>query len=127
MRKRVIVPKGTPQTVSQPVSAEVFPEVFPPVSPEVDPPLPTPGNAENSPNKWDDFVLAYMAEHVELWQTPPRGIRDLARAMSRHETGNEDMEDSYVGTASKTVRRFRETAHLSTGDRLGTDISARGD
>lgn len=116
---RSIVP-GVGGGVSSSVSGAVFPEVFPAVSPEVDPPPPGVGN---SANKWDEFILAYMEKHPELWQQPPRGVRDLARAMSRHEQGDESAEDSFVGIASKTVKRFRDEAYLPGGERLGTDVS----
>ena len=110
--------------VSQSVPAGVFSGVSQGVSPEVAPPPPPAGNTgNNDPNKWDEFILEYMAKHPELWQTPPRGVRELARAMSRHDTGNEASEDSYVGIASKTTKRFREEAYLPSGAKLGTDIT----
>lgn len=90
------------------VSDSVSRSVSESVSPEVDPPHADGGNTA----KWDDFILSYMERHAELWQTPPKGIRELARAMSRHETGNDGAEDSFVGIASKTVKRFRDAATL---------------
>jgi hypothetical protein len=41
--------------------------------------------------KWSAWVKAYMAEHPGLWETPPKGIRAMARAMSRAETGSAGM------------------------------------
>lgn len=110
---------GAAQTVSQSVSERVFSGV----SPEVAPPPSPATNTGNTDPKWDEFILDYMAKHRELWQTPPRGVRELARAMSRHDTGKEDFEDSYVGIASKTTKRFREEAYLPNGAKLGTDIT----
>ena len=90
----------------------------------VTPPPPAPVSAGNTdPNKWDEFILEYMAKHPELWQTPPRGVRELARAMSRHETGNESSEDSYVSIASKTTKRIRGEAYLPNGSKLDTDTT----
>lgn len=102
------------------VSKDVSPGVFSSVSPEVGTPH---LDAGNTANKWDDFILAHMERHAELWQTPPRGIRELARAMSRHETGNDAAEDSFVGIASKTVKRYRDAA-LVNGGHFGTDVSS---
>lgn len=102
------------------VSDSVSRSVSESVSPEVDPP---PADGGNTANKWDDFILSYMERHAELWQTPPKGIRELARAMSRHETGTDSAEDSFVGIASKTVKRFRDAATLPSGAKFGTDIS----
>jgi hypothetical protein len=42
-----------------------------------------------------------------LWQSPARGVRALARAMSRHATGDESAEDSYVSIASKVAADIR--------------------
>lgn len=58
--------------------------------------------------KWLAWVKAYMAEHPGLWETPPKGIRAMARAMSVAETGSADQEGKYVGIASETCRRIRE-------------------
>ncbi len=58
--------------------------------------------------KWRAWVAAYMAEHPGLWQTPPKGIRAMARAMSVAETGSADNERRFVGIASQTCRRIRE-------------------
>lgn len=102
------------------VSDSVSRSVSESVSPEVDPPH---ADGGNTANKWDDFILSYMERHAELWQTPPKGIRELARAMSRHETGNDGAEDSFVGIASKTVKRFRDAATLPGGAKFGTDTS----
>lgn len=104
---------NAPYSVREGVSSDVFPAV----SPEVDTP---PGE---SGNKWDEFILAYMVQHIELWQTPPRGIRELAREMSRSEIGNSSAENSYVGIASKTVRRFRDESRLNGNVRFGYDLS----
>ena len=108
------------------VSSEVFSEAETQKRPETPPP-PTPANGGNGgnteANRWDDFILDYMQQHPELWRTPPVGVRELARAMSRHDTGNDAAEDSYVGIASKTARRFREEARLPGGGKLGTDIT----
>lgn len=110
---------------SQPVvsvSRTVSRETFPGVSPEVDPPLPAAGNTGNTggtgdadgsgdAGKWYPFIAEYMqSEHGRgLWSTPARGVRQLARAMSRHETGSEAAEDSYVSIASKVAASIRTT------------------
>ena len=75
--------------------------------------------------KWYEFILAYMTTPAGrgLWQTPARGVRELARVMSRHETGNEASEGSYVSIASKMAERIRKEAHLPTGEKLGLDVS----
>lgn len=66
------------------------------------------------------------SEGRELWQVPPKGVRVLARAMSKMDTGNEANEDGYVGIASKVTKRIREEAHLSNGDKLGVDVASIG-
>jgi hypothetical protein len=57
--------------------------------------------------KWYEWVKAYMAEHPGLWETPPKGIRAMARAMSVAETGSDEHERRFVGIASETCRRIR--------------------
>lgn len=113
---------SVPQSVSGAVSQSV--------SPEVDTLPPATGNAGNTPDlgKWYKWILDYMTrpEGRELWQVPPKGVRALARAMSKLDTGNEASEDSYVGIASKVTKRIREEAHLSNGDKLGTDVASNG-
>ena len=42
-----------------------------------------------------------------LWTSPACGVRDLARAMSRHETGSDANEGSYVSIASKIAASIR--------------------
>lgn len=110
------------------VSSSVRSEVFPEVETAETAPTPTPqanGNTGNTdPAKWDAFILDYMTTHPELWQTPPSGVRELARAMSRHDTGNEVSEDSYVSIASKTTKRYRTEARLPSGDKLGVDTTS---
>jgi hypothetical protein len=58
--------------------------------------------------KWYEWVKGYMAEHPALWETPPKGIRAMARAMSLAESGTEVHEGRFVGIASETCRRIRE-------------------
>lgn len=111
------VPKGVSQSVSEPL-----PDVtYTPVS------TGNTGNA-NDPGKWYEWILDYMSrsEGRELWQVPPKGVRVLARAMSKMDTGSEANEDGYVGIASKVTKRIREEAHLSNGDKLGTDVASNG-
>jgi hypothetical protein len=114
-------------SVPQSVPKQVFSGVSQSVSPEVDPPQPATGNTGNTNDlgKWYDYILEYMSrpEGRDLWQVPPKGVRALARAMSVEETGNEGSEDSYVGIASKVTRRIRDEARLSTGDKLGVDVT----
>lgn len=61
---------------------------------------------------WYEYILAYMntPEGAGLWQSPARGVRALARAMSRHATGDEEAEDSYVSIASKVAADIRAQA-----------------
>lgn len=105
----------SPAVVS--VSRTVSRETFPGVSPEVDPPHPAAGNTGNTDStdgsgdagKWHPFIAEYMQSERGrgLWSTPARGVRQLARAMSRHETGSEAGEDSYVSVASKVAASIR--------------------
>lgn len=110
-------------------SKSVSDGVFPGVSPEVDPPPPSTGNTGGimDNGKWYEFILAYMTTSAGrgLWQTPARGVRELARVMSRHETGNEASEGSYVSIASKMAERIRKEAYLPSGDRLGVDVTVK--
>lgn len=110
------------------VSLSVSEEAFPAVSPEVGSPHSGTRNTGNSIDngKWYEFILAYMTTPAGrgLWQTPARGVRELARVMSRHETGSEESEDSYVSIASKMADRIRTETHLPGGEKLGTDITS---
>ena len=109
------------------VSQSVPKGVFPGVSPEVDPVLPATGNTGNTQDfgKWYEWILDYMSrpEGRDLWQVPPKGVRALARAMSKMDTGSEANEDGYVGIASKVTKRIRAEATLPSGAPLGTDIT----
>ena len=58
--------------------------------------------------KWSAWVKAYMTDHPGLWETPPKGIRAMAPAMSLAETGTAAHERRYVGIASQTCRRVRQ-------------------
>jgi hypothetical protein len=111
---------------SQSVSNGVFPEAETRKQPET----PTPQaetNTGNAPDagKWYDYILSYMGrpEGTGLWNQPAQGVRELARAMSVLETGNETSEDNYVSIASKVAKQIRAAARLPNGDRLGTDIT----
>ena len=75
--------------------------------------------------KWYEYILAYMGrpEGAGLWKQPAQGVRELARAMSVLETGNEANEDNYVSIVSKAAKQIRNSARLPNGDRLGTDIT----
>jgi hypothetical protein len=104
-------------SVSRTVSKETFPGVSWGVSPEVDPPPAAPGNAPpvnvaQDASGWHEYILAYMntPDGAGLWQSPARGVRALARAMSRHATGDEEAEDSYVSIASKVAADIRATS-----------------
>ena len=104
-------------SVSRTVSKETFPGVSCGVSPEVDPPPAAPGNAPpvnaaQDASGWYEYILAYMntPDGAGLWQSPARGVRALARAMSRHATGDEEAEDSYVSIASKVAADIRATS-----------------
>lgn len=57
--------------------------------------------------KWWDWVYSYMNEHPDLWQIPPKGITEMARQMSRLETGSPDEAARYKGIASDLCRRIR--------------------
>jgi hypothetical protein len=112
--------------VSQSVRGGVFPEVETSETAET----PTPQvetNTGNAPDagKWYDYILSYMGrpEGADLWKQPAKGVRELARAMSVLETGNEANEDNYVSIVSKAAKQIRNSARLPNGDRLGTDIT----
>lgn len=101
-------------SVSRTVSKETFPGVSPEVAPH-QPPVRNIGNIEagaGDTGKWYDYIAAYMQTDAGrgLWHSPARGVRDLARAMSRHDTGNEDAEDSYVSIASKVAAAIRSAS-----------------
>ena len=83
----------------------------------MDPPPAAPGNAPpvnaaQDASGWYEYILAYMntPDGAGLWQSPARGVRALARAMSRHATGDEEAEDSYVSIASKVAADIRATS-----------------
>lgn len=61
---------------------------------------------------WYEYIFAYMntSHGAGLWQSPARGVRALARAMSRHATGSEAAEDGYVSIASKVAADIRATS-----------------
>ena len=134
------------------VRAGVFTNAFAAVSPEVAPTPQPSANTANTIGKWYDFILNYMSSPrgAGLWNQPPTGVRELARAMSLAETGSRDGENSFVGIASKIAQQIRERrtdaapfsqidlstdegraafsylaqdARLPNGARLGTDIT----
>lgn len=65
-------------------------------------------------------------EGAGLWKQPAQGVRELARAMSVLETGNEANEDNYVSIVSKAAKQIRNSARLPNGARLGADITTGG-
>jgi hypothetical protein len=96
------------------VCSAVSARTFPAVSPEVAPRQPVSGNTGNTADggKWYDYIEAYMATDAGrgLWQSPARGVRDLARAMSCYDIGSEAAEDSYVSIASKVAASIRSAS-----------------
>lgn len=115
------------ESVSESVSQGVFPGVSQGVVPEVAPPPAPPGNTGNAndPGKWYEYILDYMSrpEGAGLWKSPAVGVRDLARIMSRMETGSNAAEDNYVSIVSKVAKQIRSEATLPGGDKLGTDTT----
>ena len=111
------------------------------VRPVYTPPTPQPTNTDQG--KWYRFVKDYMSKHPGLYQEPPKGIRALARAMSRSETGSDEAARRYSGIASSTAKQIRQERNeqptgreqlaamgvdlgqvaLRTGDRLGIDVT----
>lgn len=57
--------------------------------------------------KWQNWIRQYAETNSGVLQSPPKGIRALARAMSRYETGTEENDSKYVGIASETCRLLR--------------------
>jgi hypothetical protein len=130
--RRALPPQYPPVLVAPPPVPQPVPgAVFAGVPPEVDVSQDDVANTANAADlgKWYEFIIDYMArsDGRELWQTPPRGVRQLARAMSVAETGREDNEDSYVGIASRVTKRIREEARLSNGSQLGVDVTLQGE
>lgn len=97
-------------TRSSPVTNAPFAGRSPGVRPEVAPPPPFPTNAAA---KWRAWIEEYMASHPGLYEEPPVGVRDMARAMALLETGNANNFSRYLGIASdtaKTIRMERQNA-----------------
>lgn len=109
------VPMLDAKSVHDSVRDSVHGDMFAPVRQEVDP-LP-PDSMNSDKGKWYDWSVDYMSKHVELWQTPPTGIREMARQMSMQETGSTDNANRYTGIASSMCKRIRQDAGI------GTDVS----
>jgi len=58
--------------------------------------------------KWVPWIEEYAKTNPGILQTPAKGIRELARAMSEHETGTTENDSKYVGIASETCRLLRD-------------------
>jgi hypothetical protein len=57
--------------------------------------------------KWQAWVTEYAKLYPGVLESPAKGIRAMARAMSLQETGTEENDTRFVGIASETCRILR--------------------
>lgn len=79
--------------------------------------------AVDDAGRWDDVVAAWFAANPQALTGPAQGISDLARTMCRDNEGSDANYEAYKGRAHKLFHEFRNNVRLSTGDKLGTDIT----